>query len=65
MSCLHGKQMRTVNTMTAGLTCDAKNREATKTFSPYALLLREPTCSIVTNVPDRADVRSISILGYN
>ncbi len=33
--------------------------------SPYALLLCEPMSSIVTNVPDRPELRSVSILGYN
>jgi hypothetical protein len=38
---------------------------AKQTVSPYAVLLREPICSIVTNVPDRQDLRFVSILGYN
>jgi hypothetical protein len=38
---------------------------AKQNVSPYAVLLREPICSIVTNVPDRQDLRFVSILGYN
>ena len=33
--------------------------------SPYTVLLREPMSSIAANVPDRPDLRSVSILGYN
>jgi hypothetical protein len=44
--------------------CDAATAES-KITSPYALLLREPMSTIVTNVPDRPDVSSVSILGYN
>jgi hypothetical protein len=61
--------MPTIDTDSADLALQAKNREAAtadnNAFSAYALLLREPMSSIVTNVPDRPDVRSVSILGYN
>ncbi|RDU95767.1 hypothetical protein [Trinickia dinghuensis] len=33
--------------------------------SSYATLLEAPLSSIVSNVPDRADVMSNAILGYN
>ncbi|WP_157695847.1 hypothetical protein [Caballeronia hypogeia] len=33
--------------------------------SPYELLLQPPMAALASNTSDRADVRSIAILGYN
>jgi hypothetical protein len=36
-----------------------------KLFSAYRLLLQNPVSSIVGNVPERPEVSSSAILGYN
>lgn len=36
-----------------------------RNVTPYTALMREPMSSIAANVPDRPDLRSVSILGYN
>lgn len=41
------------------------NKHEKRRPSSYATLLEAPLSSIVSNVPDRADVTSSAILGYN